>query len=163
MAWWRKKKGEQRSRSTPESRAVPVRVLDYAALNEKLLEFEDIHAITTGERVSSAEFHDRYRRGDAGDVPNALEWATFYELVREYGRRAAESELARPLELSSARPGDLGEQDRFQLTGRAARRRRPAPSLTCFGRDPYRSEASPVVRRVHQARVRRLLDDRRGA
>lgn len=65
-----------------------VTLLDFEVLAEKLAEYEDQHAVMTGTRVSSAEFHDLYLAGDTGDVPYAMEWASYYELMREHGRRA---------------------------------------------------------------------------
>jgi hypothetical protein len=69
----------------------PVEVLDHIALLEKLAEYEDAYAIQSGERLSSAEFHDRYLAGRATGIPDAIEWASYYELLREHGRRALEN------------------------------------------------------------------------
>lgn len=65
-----------------------VTMLDFVALSAKLQEFEDENAVRTGQRVPSAEFHDRYLRGEADLFVDAIEWATYYELYRAHGRQA---------------------------------------------------------------------------
>lgn len=55
-------------------------VLDRAALEAKLAEFEAWHALLAGAELSSPAFYERYLDGDVDEIPSALEWATYYEL-----------------------------------------------------------------------------------
>ncbi|HZR94761.1 MAG TPA: hypothetical protein VFA56_03655 [Gaiellaceae bacterium] len=69
-------------------RRPPVEALDHEALAEILRELEDAHHDATGERLTSAEFYDLYRAGEADGIVDAIRWASYYELYREQGRQA---------------------------------------------------------------------------
>jgi hypothetical protein len=55
--------------------------LNPAELEELLRAFEDAWHEKSGERLSSAEFYDRYRAGEL-DSLLALSWASYYEGFR---------------------------------------------------------------------------------
>jgi hypothetical protein len=67
--------------------------LDIAAIEEQLRGFEDEHFEVTGERLTSAEFYDRYRDGeDLGfESGRSIRWASYYELLRAQGQEALTS------------------------------------------------------------------------
>lgn len=65
-----------------------VTLLDHVALTERLREFEDRYAQGWPMRLSTQDFYDMYLRGEADDVPFAMEWAAYYELLRKVGRKA---------------------------------------------------------------------------
>lgn len=69
---------------------ISLSVLDDVALRERLAEYEDRYAIQCGLRITSAQFHDLYVHGEVEDFADAMEWATYYELLREHGRGAIE-------------------------------------------------------------------------
>ena len=71
-----------RKRSKP-----PVVTLEPVAIEELLRSFEDEHFALTGERITSAEFYDRYKGGEI-DTPDAIRWASYYELLRAQGQEA---------------------------------------------------------------------------
>jgi len=60
---------------------VTSRRVDASSVEAILRSFEDVWAERTGERLSSAEFYDRYRSGDV-DSLLAVTWATYYEVFR---------------------------------------------------------------------------------
>lgn len=63
---------------------VTVRELDRSALEDLLRKFEDVWAAESGARITSAEFYDRYARGEI-DSTFAMAWATYYESFRRLG------------------------------------------------------------------------------
>ena len=66
-----------------------IMALEPAALGELLRGFEDDHFDRTGERITSAEFYDRYRADDdAFDTFESMQWASYYELLRAQGQEA---------------------------------------------------------------------------
>jgi hypothetical protein len=54
-------------------------------LADLLRSFEDAWAKQHGERVTSAEFYDRYRAGEI-DSMFATSWASYYEIFRRLGQ-----------------------------------------------------------------------------
>jgi hypothetical protein len=64
---------------------VSVRHIDIGDVERALRAFEDSWADATGERVSSAEFYDRYRAGLV-DSMLAMRWAAYYEAFRRRTR-----------------------------------------------------------------------------
>jgi hypothetical protein len=70
--------------------------LDHVALSERCHEFEDRFAREGAFRLSSADFYDMYLRGDGDEIPYAMEWASYYEMLRKLGRRALEDQGATP-------------------------------------------------------------------
>jgi hypothetical protein len=65
----------------PFRHPVTSRRVDPSSLEGILRSFEDAWANRTGERISSAEFYDRYRAGEI-DSLLAMNWATYYEIFR---------------------------------------------------------------------------------
>lgn len=61
--------------------SVTRQVLGHAELEELLRAFEDAWQERRGERLTSAEFYDRYRAGEL-DSPLAMAWASYYEGFR---------------------------------------------------------------------------------
>lgn len=78
-----------------------VRRVGKADLEELLRSFEDTWAESAGERVTSAEFYDRYRRGEI-DSMYATAWATYYESWRSLTRRESETFVGLPGALLAA-------------------------------------------------------------
>ncbi len=64
---------------------VTIRTLDSDGVEELLRSFEDSWAAQMGERITSAEFYDRYRAG-AVDSMFAKAWATYYEVFQRWSR-----------------------------------------------------------------------------
>lgn len=73
-------------------RRLPILTLDSVAIEEMLREFEDDHFEATGDRLTSAEFYDRYAGGDEVDSRDVVRWASYYELLRAQGQQALSSQ-----------------------------------------------------------------------
>jgi len=81
---------------------VTTRRVDAGALEGILRSFEDVWADRTGERLSSAEFYERYRSGDI-DSLLAVTWSTYYEIFRRRTRDPVATAIAaHAAELSAA-------------------------------------------------------------
>jgi hypothetical protein len=65
---------------------ITVKRIGSADLEALLRGFEETWAETNNERISSAEFYERYRLGEV-DSLFAAAWATYYEASRELERR----------------------------------------------------------------------------
>jgi hypothetical protein len=72
-----------------------VQRLDRVALTEILQLFEDDYAERYGNRITTAEFYDRYLAGEMNAFPEAIRWASYYELLREQGQSALMESNAR--------------------------------------------------------------------
>jgi hypothetical protein len=82
------------------------RTLERSDLEDLLSAFEDAWAEQTGERLTTAEFYDRYRRGEAPDTTFSMSWASYYEIA------SAASQQTWTWFVRSLRLGDLREADR---------------------------------------------------
>jgi hypothetical protein len=66
----------------PFEEPVTRRRLDRHDLEDLLRAFEDAWARETGERVTSAEFYDRYSTDDTIDSMFTMAWSSYYEIFR---------------------------------------------------------------------------------
>jgi hypothetical protein len=78
----------------------PIVTLEPDAIEEMLRGFEDEYFANTGERITSAEFYDRYKSGETGDAgelesSDAIRWASYYELLRAQGQESLSVREAR--------------------------------------------------------------------
>lgn len=60
-------------------------VMDIDGLRGILAAFEDTWAKRHGERITSAQFYDRYLAGDL-DTMFFMAWSTYYEIYRDMSR-----------------------------------------------------------------------------
>ena len=74
------------------------RKLDREDVAAMLLTFEDTWAETTGERITSTEFYERYAAGEFDSIL-AMAWASHYEVYRQFGDEA-NREVVAPLVLT---------------------------------------------------------------
>jgi hypothetical protein len=65
---------------------VTISRLGAADVDDLLRGFETMWEETTSERISSADFYERYRAGEIDSV-YAVAWATYYEIRVELERR----------------------------------------------------------------------------
>jgi hypothetical protein len=65
--------------------------LDRHGLEDLLRSFEDAWAGTAGERITSAEFYDRYRGDLVPDTLFTIAWSSYYEIYRRLGSSAHKS------------------------------------------------------------------------
>lgn len=71
--------------------------MDRQGLEDLLRSFEDAWADETGERITSAEFYDRYRANDSIDSMLAMAWSSYYEIFRRLVADSAHEDLVRSL------------------------------------------------------------------
>jgi hypothetical protein len=67
--------------------------LDRHDLEDLLRAFEDAWARETGERVTSAEFYDRYSVDDTIDSMLTMAWSSYYEIFRRLTNDASHAGL----------------------------------------------------------------------
>lgn len=72
------------------------RTVERDELAEMLRAFEDEWAAQHGERITSAQFYDRYRKGQV-DSMFTMSWASYYEIFRRLGENEANAEIVRSL------------------------------------------------------------------
>jgi hypothetical protein len=72
------------------------RTVERDELAAMLRAFEDEWATTHGERMTSAQFYDRYRTGEL-DSMFTMSWASYYEIFRRLGENEADTEIVRSL------------------------------------------------------------------
>ena len=73
----------------PFEEPVTRRTLDRHDLEDLLRAFEDAWAKETGERLTSAEFYDRYSVDDTIDSMFTMAWSSYYEIFRRLSSDAS--------------------------------------------------------------------------
>jgi hypothetical protein len=71
--------------------------LDRIQLRALLLRLEDSYLESSGERLSSSDFYDRYCSGEF-DEPWGMAWATYYEAYVRMSRRPEDASVEQAAE-----------------------------------------------------------------
>lgn len=95
MLDWPRRSAEDESvvSNFPFQDPVVRRELDRQGLEDLLRTFEDRWAEHTGERLTSADFYDRYLADEVTDSLFTMAWSSYYEIVRRLRSDPAHAEM----------------------------------------------------------------------